>query len=136
MAPAAYDRAIKAVSVRQSKTGKVKHVFLTDEEAIFFEHLAAGKDLMFRQADGKPWVKSAQQPRMRAALKAAEIRRHVRFHDLRHTFATLLTQQGVSIQVVADQLGHSGTRVAQEHYSHHSPEYIAAQVRGAKPKLL
>jgi hypothetical protein len=34
--------------------------------------------------------------------------------------------------VVADQLGHAGTRVAQEHYSHHSPEYIAAQVRGAK----
>jgi integrase len=69
---------------------------------------------------------------MRAALKKAGIERHVRFHNLRHTFATLLTQRGVSIQVVADQLGHAGTRVAQEHYSHHSPEYIAAQVRGAK----
>jgi integrase len=134
----AYDRAIKAVSVRQSKTGKVKHVFLTDDEARFFARAAVGKqrtDLLFRQADGSPWVKGNQQSRMHAALKAAGIKRHVRFHDLRHTFATLLTQQGVSIQIVADQLGHSGTRIAQEHYSHHSPEYIAAQVRGAKPKL-
>jgi integrase len=135
----AYDRAIKAVSVRQSKTGRTKHVFLTDDEARFFEQAAVGKqrtDLLFGQADGSPWAKGHQQSRMRAALKKAGIDRHVRFHDLRHTFATLLTQQGVSIQVVADQLGHSGTRIAQEHYSHHSPEYIAAQVRGAKPKLL
>jgi integrase len=134
----AYDQAIKAVSVRQSKTGRTKHVFLTDDEARFFEQAAARKqrtDLLFGQADGSPWAKGHQQSRMRAALKKAGIERHVRFHDLRHTFATLLTQQGVSIQVVADQLGHSGTRVAQEHYSHHSPEYIAAQVRGAKPKL-
>jgi integrase len=138
MVPGAYDRTIKALSVRQSKTGKVKHVFLTDDEARFFARAAAGKArnaLLFVQADGSPWAKGNQQPRMRAALKKAGIKRHVRFHDLRHTFATLLTQQGVSIQVVADQLGHSGTRVAQEHYSHHSPEYIAAQVRGAKPKL-
>lgn len=138
MTAAAYDRTIKAISVRQAKTGKVKHVFLTDDEAGFFARATADKqrnDLLFRQADGSPWLKSSQQSRMAAALKAAGIKRHVRFHDLRHTFATLLTQQGVSIQVVADQLGHSGTRVAQEHYSHHSPEYIAAQVRGAKPKL-
>lgn len=43
--------------------------------------LTAGKprdELMFRQTNGSPWVKSAQQPRMRAALKAAGIRRHVR----------------------------------------------------------
>jgi integrase len=66
---------------------------------------------LVRQADGSPWAKGNQQPRMRAALKKAGIKRHVRFHDLRHTFATLLTRQGVSIQVVADQLGHSGTRV-------------------------
>jgi integrase len=138
MTPAAYDRAIKAVSVRQSKTGKTKHVFLTDDEARFFTRAAAGKertDLLFRQADGSPWVKSAQQPRMRAALKAAGIKSHVRFHDLRHTFGSLLAQKGVSIQVVANQLGHSGTRVAEEHYAHMSPDYIASQVRGAKPKL-
>jgi integrase len=135
----AYDLTNKSISTVQAKTGKVKHVYLTDEEAIFFEHMAAGKrstDLLFIQQDGKPWVKSAQQPRMRAALKAAGIHRHVRFHDLRHTFATWQVAAGTSIQMVANQLGHASTRVAEEHYAHYSPSHIASTIRANKPKLL
>ncbi len=83
MKASAYDASIKAVTVTQGKTRKVKHVFLTDDEAAFFEKLIEGKaanDLIFTQmiADGKtgelkpqPWKKSNQQPRMKAALKAA-----------------------------------------------------------------
>ena len=49
--PAAYDRAIKAVSERQLKTGKIEHVFLTDAEVWFFALAGAAKprdELMFR----------------------------------------------------------------------------------------
>jgi integrase len=139
MPVSACDPANKSISTVQAKTGKVKHVYLTDEEGIFFEHMAAGKrstDLLFTQQDGRPWVKSAQQPRMRAALKAAGIHRHVRFHDLRHTFATWQVAAGTSIQMVANQLGHASTRVAEEHYAHYSPSHIASTVRANKPKLL
>jgi integrase len=135
----AYDAINKSISTVQAKTGKVKHVYLTDEEAIFFEHMAADKrstDLLFTQQDGRPWVKSAQQPRMRAALKDAGIHRHVRFHDLRHTFATWQVAAGTSIQMVANQLGHASTRVAEEHYAHYSPSHIASTIRANKPKLL
>ena len=93
MPVSAYDPTNKSVSAVQTKSGKVKHIYLTDEEAIFFEHMAAGKRsnaLLFTQADGKKWVKGSQQSRMANALKAAGIDRHVRFHDLRHTFATWL----------------------------------------------
>jgi hypothetical protein len=93
----------------------VKHVFLTDQEATFFDERTEEKpseDLIFKRDDGEPWAKSNQQPRMKAVLKAAGIRRHVRFHDLRHTFATLLALNGTSIQLIANQLGHSGTRIA------------------------
>jgi integrase len=136
---AAYDPQIKAIRLVQGKTRKLKHIFLTDDEATFIEHMAAGKRgnaLLFTQADGTPWVKNSQQSRMANALKAAGINRHVRFHDLRHTFGTLLAMNGTSIQLIADQLGHSGTRIAEKHYAHYSPAYIASTVRANKPKII
>ena len=90
----------RSISLIQGKSGKEKVIFLTDDEATFFDKQIAGKaqdELIFRRADGEPWGKSNQQERMEAALKAAGIRRHVRFHDMRHTFATLLAINGVSM---------------------------------------
>jgi integrase len=136
---AAYDPQIRAISLVQGKTRKQKHIFLTDEEAAFIEQMMSGKRskaLLFTQANGKPWVKGSQQSRMVNALKAAGIDRHVRFHDLRHTFGTLLALNGTSIQLIADQLGHSGTRIAEKHYAHYSPAYVATTIRANKPKLL
>ena len=40
----------------------------------------------------------------RATLQKAKMRR-VRFHDLRHTFASLLIQHGESLAYVRDQMG-------------------------------
>jgi integrase len=131
-----FDAGVGAVSVIQSKTGKMKRIFLTPDEAAFFAERAHGKqklDLMFRRSDGEPWGKSHQQPRMKSILKAAGIDRHVRFHDLRHTFATLLAESGTSIQLIANQLGHSGTRMAEKHYAHFSPSYVATTIRANKP---
>jgi integrase len=133
-----YDRQTHAISLVQGKTGKVKHVFLTDDEAAFFVERTkgkAGEELIFKRDDGEPWAKSNQQPRMKAVLNAAGIRRHVRFHDLRHTFATLLALNGTSIQLIANQLGHSGTRIAEKHYAHFSPSYVATTIRANKPSF-
>lgn len=45
----------------------------------------------------------------------------IRFHDLRHTHATLLLQKGIHVKVVAERLGHSNTRVTLDTYSHVLP---------------
>jgi integrase len=39
-------------------------------------------------------------------------------HSLRHATATMLLEEGVTIRVVADVLGHSSTRITQDVYSH------------------
>ena len=53
-------------------------------------------------------------------LTAAELRR-VRFHDLRHTFATLLIGQGESLAYVRDQLGHHSIQITVDTYGHLVP---------------
>lgn len=53
-------------------------------------------------------------------LKTAGLR-HVRFRDLRHTFASLLLQQGESPVYVKDQLGHSSIQITGDQYGHLIP---------------
>jgi len=54
------------------------------------------------------------------ALAMAGLRR-VRFHDLRHTYATLLIQQGESLAYVTDQLGHHSIQITVDTYGHLVP---------------
>ncbi len=42
----------------------------------------------------------------------------VRVHDLRHTCATLLLAEGEPLEVIAERLGHSDTRVTSQVYAH------------------
>ena len=44
---------------------------------------------------------------------------NLRFHDLRHTFATRLADEGVPLSVIAELLGHSDIRMTKR-YSHAS----------------
>ncbi len=44
--------------------------------------------------------------------------RDIRFHDLRHTSATLLLKQGVHMKVVQERLGHASIDITMDTYSH------------------
>jgi len=47
--------------------------------------------------------------------------RRIRLHDLRHTFAPLLIQNGESLAYIRDQLGHSSIQVTVDTYRHLIP---------------
>ena len=51
------------------------------------------------------------------ALKAAELPR-IRFHDLRHTYASLLIEQGENIKYIQNQLGHATPTITLNIYAH------------------
>ena len=42
----------------------------------------------------------------------------IRFHDLRHSFATLSLEQGMDIKTVSHMLGHTGTGFTMNTYMH------------------
>jgi hypothetical protein len=51
------------------------------------------------------------------ALRAAGLP-EIRFHDLRHTYASLLIEQGENIKYIQSQLGHSNPTVTLTVYAH------------------
>jgi integrase len=53
-------------------------------------------------------------------IESAGLRRF-RFHDLRHTFGSLLIQDGASLAYVRDQMGHSSIQVTVDIYGHLIP---------------
>jgi integrase len=78
-------------------------------------------DLVFANWTGGPTQARRVIEQFHDALRAAGLRR-IRFHDLRHSCATLLLVQGVSPRVVMDVLGHSEIALTMNAYSHVVPE--------------
>ncbi|BBI30753.1 tyrosine-type recombinase/integrase [Cohnella abietis] len=48
--------------------------------------------------------------------------RKIRFHDLRHTHATLLLEAGINMKAVSRRLGHSTVNMTLDTYSHVTPQ--------------
>lgn len=63
-------------------------------------------DRVFCRVDGVPWSKGAIEDHFEKALAAAEIRKALVFHDLRHTFASRLKRNGVGETEIQRLLGH------------------------------
>ena len=47
--------------------------------------------------------------------------RHIRIHDLRHSYASLLLQDGQSLMYFKEQMGHSSIQVTVDIYGHLVP---------------
>jgi Phage integrase family len=90
------------------------------------EALGAGRtcildDFVFRSQAGRV-IKPDNISRryMEPAFAKAGLRRF-RFHDMRHTYGSLLIQDGASLAYVKDQMGHSSIQVTVDVYGHLIP---------------
>jgi integrase len=78
-------------------------------------------DLVFARRNGYPLSSSVVTHHFQDLLKHMGLANR-RFHDLRHSCATLLLAQGVSPRVVMDVLGHSQISLTMNTYAHVLPE--------------
>jgi integrase len=86
--------------------------------------------LAFTNASGDPLDPSWQTNRFNEVLLKLGLPK-IRFHDLRHTAATVLLFQGVHPKVVSEMLGHATITLKLDTYSHVGPimhEQVAAQM--------
>lgn len=72
---------------------------------------------LFTNQDGRPMSPSTPLNRLKRILSRNGLP-DVSLHSLRHTNATLLIQQGVSIRAVSGRLGHSQTSTTMNIYAH------------------
>ena len=77
-------------------------------------------DLVFGDVYGGPLSPSTVSHAFRDICKKTAIR-GIRFHDLRHTHATMLMKQGINPKVVQERLGHSSISITLDVYSHVIP---------------
>ena len=88
--------------------------------------LAAGpayvdQDLVFATADGSVRPPYQVQAAFRTLVQRVGLG-PVRFHDLRHTAATLMLRAGVPIKIVSTRLGHATAGLTLDTYSHVTPD--------------
>ncbi len=74
-------------------------------------------DLVFCTRHGKPLSPNNVLDDWRSLLKRADVP-SMRFHEPRHSFATLLLKRRVPTKVVQEMLGHSDARVTTQIYQH------------------
>lgn len=77
-------------------------------------------DLVFAHPDGAPIDIDYYSQAFSKLVKRLNLP-PVRFHDLRHTHATLLIQQGIHPKVVSERLGHTTISITMDLYSHVMP---------------
>lgn len=156
-----FNRDTGTVSIRRSKSGRARHVVLTDEGSAFFDSVCTGRgaaEVMIqnrgrlsraeaafqRRAEAKheqqagtrddgAWRPSEQARAMRDVSNDARISPPINFHALRHTWASHSVMAGVPLLIVARNLGHADTRMVEKHYGHLAPSYITDAIRKGAP---
>ena len=75
---------------------------------------------VFAKPDGSPVHPDYISQTFRRAVAKLDVPR-IRLHDLRHTHASILLQQGVNAKVVSERLGHSSVAFTMTVYQHVMP---------------
>lgn len=125
------DRSKRIWTVPRSKNGRSRRIVLSTEAMTAIDECVANTERLNLSLDPNSYVFT--NPRTQkcynsfyaswyAIREAAELE-DVRIHDLRHTYASLLVNKGVSLYEVQTLLGHSTIQMTQR-YAHLQPNLL------------
>ena len=122
------------LTFKEPKSGKSRSITITRnlakefkklyeqqlENKLLFGQVYYDLDLVFAQQNGKPIQPTEMARNYRKVVENSGLP-YIRFHDLRHTHATLMLQKGVHPKVVSERLGHSTICITMDTYTHVLP---------------
>jgi integrase len=133
-------RKVAWIHPDQAKAGKAVGVPLNaDAMAVLEERRAAqrdeelGREWVFPNPDGEPYYKASNRAWREARIKAGLP--DVRWHDLRHTWASWAMMNGVRLEEL-QRLGGWKTPAMVMRYAHLAPEHLARAAESVKPVSL
>jgi integrase len=134
-----FEKGVLIVRPEREKAGRGRPVPMVGELVSCLKELEArrvrrmdGKEPLFVRPNGERWDESSLRLGFLAARNACadlpdEKRGSLRFHDLRHTAASLMVTAGVPLYSVGKVLGHS-TPQTTARYAHLAPEAERAAI--------
>jgi len=107
------------VTIITRKTGKSAVVALSDRCHVAIEEamssVVTNAAYVFASEEGLPYSETTLRRYFALAKKLAGITRRCRINDLRHTFASNLASEGLSLLDIRDALGHTTVRMSERY---------------------
>ncbi len=91
-----------------------------------YTHVCRRKGCCHREEHADGTIRSCPEHGIKLWPKARV--RHLRFHDLRHTYGSVLLMLGANLVSVQRLLGHSDPKITERRYSHFSPDFMSTEV--------
>ena len=112
------EKAMEALLIQKQRQDEIKEKY----KGVYDD-----QGFVFTEVDGSLLCQKGFMEEYHAFLKKYGIS-DIRFHDLRHTFATLLFEEGESAKVIQELLGHSTITITMDIYTHVSQKGKKAAV--------
>jgi integrase len=125
------NKRIRRVDMSRQLTGELQRLKSARTREALEKGWGQIPDWVFCNEAGKPLRKSDFERRVFHKLLSTAGLRRIRFHDLRHTFASRLLQNGDSPAYVKDQMGHHSIKITVDIYGH----LVPGSNRGAVDRL-
>jgi integrase len=126
-------RSFKNRKISPTKTGRVRRVDMSDHLVETLRKLYTSRkkealqtgagaviETLFHNDRGEPIAQNSIRNIYKRLLRGAGLK-DFRFHDIRHTFASLLLSNGESPVYVKEQMGHSSIKMTVDIYGHLIP---------------
>jgi integrase len=122
--------------IARSKTGRSRHIVLGPEGVELFRDLTAGRhhdELILTRPDGTAWTRNSQTIPMKRSCIAAKIKPLPFYSATRHSYASHAAMNGMVLQLIARNLGHSSIAMVERHYSHLPQDYATKEIVARSP---
>ncbi len=119
-------RSIVRGHVGTPKSGKIRHIPMTNDATAALRALPNASTLVFSRPNGTPITQYDAEHALHKLCDRTGIRR-ISWHILRHSFASHLATNNVPIPVIKDLMGHSSI-VMTMRYAHMAPSTLRAAV--------